>query len=83
LQFKPNPKAIMDKELNDAIMALPQMKERIKRLHAYCGEKYGIVGESLSINLRLSSKTVANNKEDATSMDINNKLRELIDSPLK
>jgi hypothetical protein len=72
----------MDKKLNDAIMALPQMKERISRLAAYAGEKYQISGDSLSINIRLSTKTVANNKEDETSMDLNNKLRELIEKPL-
>jgi hypothetical protein len=72
----------MDKDLRDAIMALPQMQERLKRLYAYSGEKCQITGDSLSINLRLSSKTIANNKEDATSMDLNNKLRELIEKPL-
>lgn len=72
----------MDKELRDAIMALPQMKERLKRLYAYSGEKYNVLSENISINLRLSSKTVANNKEDETSIDINNKLRELIEKPL-
>lgn len=73
----------MDKELNDAIMALPQMKERLKRLYAYAGETYNTLDENISINIRLSTKTIANGKEDATSIDINNKLRELIDKPLK
>ena len=63
-------------------MALPQMKERLDRLYAYSGEKYQLGSADLSINFRLSTKTVANNKEDATSMDINNKLRELIEKPL-
>ena len=72
----------MDKDLKDAIMALPQMKERLDRLYAYSGEKYQLGSGDLSINFRLSTKTVANKKEDATSMDINNKLRELIEKPL-
>jgi len=72
----------MDKELKAAIMALPQMQERMKRLYAYCGEKYQISSENLSINFRLTSKTVANNKEDETSIDLNNKLKELIEKPL-
>ena len=72
----------MDKELRDAIMALPQMKERMKRLYAYSEEKYKILHENISVSIRLSSKTIANNKEDETSMDLNNKLRELIEKPL-
>jgi hypothetical protein len=72
----------MDKDLKDAILALPQMKERLSRLYAYSGEKYQISSDTLSISLRLSTKTIANNKEDATSMDLNNKLRELIEKPL-
>ncbi len=72
----------MDQKLRDAIMALPQMKERISRLNAYAGEKYQITGDNISINLRLSSKTIANKKEDEISIDINNKLRELIEKPL-
>jgi hypothetical protein len=72
----------MDKELRNAIMALPQMKERMNRLYAYSGEKYKILNENISVNLRLTSKTVANGKEDEISIDINNKLRELIEKPL-
>jgi len=72
----------MDKDLKDAIMALPQMKERLDRLYAYSGEKYQLGSDDLSISFRLSTKTVANKKEDATSMDLNNKLRELIEKPL-
>lgn len=72
----------MDKELRAAIMALPQMKERLKRLYAYSDEKYKILHENISINLRLTTKTVANDKEDETSKDLNNKLRELLDKPL-
>lgn len=41
-----------------------------------------ISSDNLSISFRLSTKTVANNKEDATSMDLNNKLKELIEKPL-
>lgn len=72
----------MDKDLKDAILALPQMKERLDRLYAYSGEKYQLSSDNLSISFRLSTKTVANNKEDATSMDLNNKLKELIEKPL-
>jgi hypothetical protein len=72
----------MDKALKDAIMALPQMKERIKLVHAYAGEKYKILSENISVSIRLTTKTVANNKEDEISIDINNKLRELINKPL-
>ncbi len=72
----------MDIDLKDAIWALPQMQERLNRLYAYSGEKYQLTSDKLSISLRLSSKTVASNKEDATSMDLNNKLRELIEKPL-
>ena len=72
----------MDKALKDAIMALPQMKERIKLLHAYSGEKYKILSENISVSIRLTTKTVANNKEDEISIDINNKLRELLNKPL-
>lgn len=63
-------------------MALPQMQERLNRLYAYSGEKYQLSSADLAINFRLSTKTVANNKEDATSMDLNNKLKELIEKPL-
>jgi len=73
----------MDKKLKDAIMALPQMKERIKLLHAYAGEKYKILDENISVSIRLSTKTVANKKEDEISMDLNNMLRDLIEKPLK
>jgi len=72
----------MDKALKDAIMALPQMKERIKLVHAYAGEKYKILSENVSVSIRLTTKTVANNKEDEISIDINNKLRELLNKPL-
>jgi hypothetical protein len=72
----------MDKALKDAIMALPQMKERIKLVHAYAGEKYKILPENISVSVRLTTKTVANDKEDDTSIDINNKLRELLNKPL-
>ena len=72
----------MDKDLKDAIWALPQMQERLSRLYAYSGEKYQIGSDNILISLRLSSKTIANNKEDATSTDLNNKLRELIEKPL-
>jgi len=72
----------MDKKLRDAIMALPEMKERIKRLHAYAGEKYKILSENVTVSVRITTKTVANGKEDETSIDINNKLRELITKPL-
>jgi len=72
----------MDKALKDAIMALPQMKERIKLLNAYAGEKHKILQENISVSIRLTTKTVANNKEDDTSIDINNKLRELLNKPL-
>jgi hypothetical protein len=72
----------MDKELKNAIMALPQMKERLKRLYGYAGEKYKMEPECISVQIRLSTKTVANSKEDETSMDLNNKLRELIEKPI-
>jgi len=72
----------MDKELRNAIMALPQMKERIKRIHAYAGEKYKVLPENITVSVRITTKTVANGKEDDISIDINNKLRELISKPL-
>ena len=63
-------------------MALPQMKERIKRIHAYAGEKYKVLPENITVSVRITTKTVANGKEDDISIDINNKLRELISKPL-
>jgi hypothetical protein len=72
----------MEKKLKDAIMALPQMKERLKLLHVYAGEKYKMLDENISVSIRLTTKTVANQKEDDISMDLNNKLRELINKPL-
>ena len=75
-------KPTMDKELRAAIMALPQMKERLKLLNAYAEEKHKVVHEAIAVNLRLSSKIVVNDKEDEIGMDLNNKLRELIEKPL-
>ncbi|HTC00801.1 MAG TPA: hypothetical protein VK705_08980 [Ferruginibacter sp.] len=72
----------MDKELQDAIMALPQMKERIKRLYAYADEKYKVLPENIKVSIRLTSKTVANGKEDDTSIDINNHFREMLHKPI-
>ncbi len=72
----------MDKKLKDAIMALPEMKERLKKLYAFTEETYKMPHEALAINIRLTTKTVANLKEDETSIAINNKLRELIEKPL-
>jgi hypothetical protein len=72
----------MDKELYTAIMALPQMKERLKKLYEYAEEKHGVPHEGLDISLRLTSKTVVANSGVDTGMDINNKLRELLDKPL-
>ncbi len=73
----------MDKELRDAIMALPQIKDRIAKIKAYADEKYKILPENISVNLRITSKTIANGKEDEISIDINNHLRELLNKPLK
>jgi len=38
----------MNKDLKDAIMALPQMKERLDRLYAYSGEKYQLGSDDLN-----------------------------------
>ena len=72
----------MDKQLKDAIMALPQMKERIKLLQAFADQKFKILPENLSVSIRLTTKTIANKKEDETSIEVNNKMRELISNPL-
>ena len=57
------------------------MKERLQKLYAYAEEKHSVPHEGLDISLRLTSKTVVPNSGVETGMDINNKLRELLDSP--
>jgi hypothetical protein len=72
----------MDKALKNAIMALPEMKERIKKLQAYATEKYKISGEKVTVSIRITTKTLANGKEDETSKALNKKFTDLISKPL-
>lgn len=72
----------MDKALRNAIMALPEMKERIKKLHAFSNEKFKIPGEKVTVSIRMTTKTLANGKEDETSKALNKKFTDLISKPL-